>query len=390
MLYRSPSITVLGLSATKFEEEQSATHQDIATLFASAAVQGGSYSEKPNSSFRNQQPFENDHMLNATTGSGTLSKSSAAMAEKRGMPSEVHPHASCQPQSTTRCVATSPRVTHKQTLEAVNLVPKTIKMPAKLTGFFASKLAKIAAATTTNTEFLPLVDDKKADKEMAAVENETRKLDSPKDDFAAAPFMCSSAFDRQNAFDEHSKDELNFFSSDKNTSKSQINHIFAEKAEGRLCLLSDYGGECNSIDRQGQTLNLGGHREKTNTNKTDSSHEETSLKLPDDGETSPRDPAASFTGNDCNTDSMVCDKCGKIFTVWEMPEHSDYHFALELQNSSEHVVTHLSAMVSSNIVKPAKMGVKRKGIGGRKPGPKSKLTKGETQNKTLLCFFSRT
>ena len=32
-------------------------------------------------------------------------------------------------------------------------------------------------------------------------------------------------------------------------------------------------------------------------------------------------------------DQVPCEKCGSLVPVWDMPEHSDYHFALELQNS---------------------------------------------------------
>lgn len=32
-------------------------------------------------------------------------------------------------------------------------------------------------------------------------------------------------------------------------------------------------------------------------------------------------------------DQLPCDKCGSLLPVWEMPEHMDYHFALELQKS---------------------------------------------------------
>ncbi|XP_046495277.1 DNA polymerase eta [Equus quagga] len=32
-------------------------------------------------------------------------------------------------------------------------------------------------------------------------------------------------------------------------------------------------------------------------------------------------------------DQLPCEKCGSLVPVWEMPEHSDYHFALELQKS---------------------------------------------------------
>ncbi|XP_004473132.1 DNA polymerase eta isoform X2 [Dasypus novemcinctus] len=32
-------------------------------------------------------------------------------------------------------------------------------------------------------------------------------------------------------------------------------------------------------------------------------------------------------------DQVPCEKCGSLVPVWEMPEHTDYHFALELQKS---------------------------------------------------------
>lgn len=32
-------------------------------------------------------------------------------------------------------------------------------------------------------------------------------------------------------------------------------------------------------------------------------------------------------------DHVPCEKCGSLILVWEMPEHMDYHFAVELQKS---------------------------------------------------------
>ncbi|XP_007484035.1 DNA polymerase eta isoform X1 [Monodelphis domestica] len=32
-------------------------------------------------------------------------------------------------------------------------------------------------------------------------------------------------------------------------------------------------------------------------------------------------------------DQLCCEKCGSLILVWEMPEHMDYHFAMELQRS---------------------------------------------------------
>lgn len=52
------------------------------------------------------------------------------------------------------------------------------------------------------------------------------------------------------------------------------------------------------------------------------------------------EPPISYDSGLCGNDFMTCDKCGLKIPVWEMPEHSDYHFALDLQN--EHVVAAIS------------------------------------------------
>ncbi|NXO99282.1 POLH polymerase, partial [Certhia brachydactyla] len=80
-------------------------------------------------------------------------------------------------------------------------------------------------------------------------------------------------------------------------------------------------------------------------------------KLPSDATQTPSTPPSSKTllklqpameGNEQNLppspeltllppaspgDQQRCEKCGQLVLVWEFPEHMDYHFALELQNS---------------------------------------------------------
>lgn len=46
-----------------------------------------------------------------------------------------------------------------------------------------------------------------------------------------------------------------------------------------------------------------------------------------DAGVSPHPPSVS------SADLMGCERCGQQVSVWEMPEHNDYHFALDLQNS---------------------------------------------------------
>ncbi|XP_038616712.1 DNA polymerase eta isoform X2 [Tachyglossus aculeatus] len=43
--------------------------------------------------------------------------------------------------------------------------------------------------------------------------------------------------------------------------------------------------------------------------------------------------AAAAPGLPDAEDQVCCEKCGSLVLAWEMPEHADYHFAVELQNS---------------------------------------------------------
>ncbi|XP_007934393.1 DNA polymerase eta [Orycteropus afer afer] len=65
-------------------------------------------------------------------------------------------------------------------------------------------------------------------------------------------------------------------------------------------------------------------------------------------------------------DQVSCEKCGSLVPVWEMPEHMDYHFALELQKSffqphspSPRVVPALSPQGKRNPKSPLASGNKR-------------------------------
>ncbi|CAJ1067309.1 DNA polymerase eta [Xyrichtys novacula] len=55
--------------------------------------------------------------------------------------------------------------------------------------------------------------------------------------------------------------------------------------------------------------------------------------------------------NAAQDDLLTCERCGEKVLVWEMPEHHDYHFALDLQNSlsSSSFSTVTSSSSSSNV-----------------------------------------
>ncbi|NXG47068.1 POLH polymerase, partial [Psilopogon haemacephalus] len=47
----------------------------------------------------------------------------------------------------------------------------------------------------------------------------------------------------------------------------------------------------------------------------------------------PPSPELALLPPSSSGDQQCCEKCGQLVLVWEFPEHIDYHFALELQNS---------------------------------------------------------
>jgi hypothetical protein len=46
------------------------------------------------------------------------------------------------------------------------------------------------------------------------------------------------------------------------------------------------------------------------------------------------DVCQPVAGSSSTEDYLPCEKCGHQVSVWDMPEHQDYHFALDLQNST--------------------------------------------------------
>ncbi|NWV84559.1 POLH polymerase, partial [Dasyornis broadbenti] len=88
-------------------------------------------------------------------------------------------------------------------------------------------------------------------------------------------------------------------------------------------------------------------------------------------------------------DQQRCEKCGQLVLVWEFPEHMDYHFALELQNS----FLEPSAPMAPEADPSAKAGASRSPVKAKnKPkttaGSSTKRPK-EGVTRTLDFFFKR-
>uniref|UniRef100_UPI0037E8FACC DNA polymerase eta n=1 Tax=Semicossyphus pulcher TaxID=241346 RepID=UPI0037E8FACC len=125
------------------------------------------------------------------------------------------------------------------------------------------------------------------------------------------------------------------------------------------------------------------------------SHQSTCEELKDEVEI---DPAVNnHPPSVASEDLLTCERCGEEVLVWEMPEHNDYHFALDLQNSLSSTIS--STITSSSNVSqtPLRVGAagtaqssrgKAKSRGQSGPQPKRHRSQGGSAG-TLDSFFKR-
>ncbi|GFN97064.1 DNA polymerase eta-like [Plakobranchus ocellatus] len=93
-----------------------------------------------------------------------------------------------------------------------------------------------------------------------------------------------------------------------------------------------------------------------------------------------------------NEDFIECNLCKELISVWEMPEHNDYHFALDLQKevNGKHTESSNSTGSSTNLTHSGKRKVV---LGSNKSIRSGKKSKGGTKDKNvqpLTAFFSKT
>ncbi|XP_042358787.1 DNA polymerase eta [Plectropomus leopardus] len=90
-------------------------------------------------------------------------------------------------------------------------------------------------------------------------------------------------------------------------------------------------------------------------------------------------------------DMLNCERCGQEVSVWEMPEHNDYHFALDLQNSLSSPSLPPSSSRSDSSLTPLRSQSSRgktKTRGQSEPQPKRHRSQGGSTG-TLDSFFKR-
>ncbi|KAM9018172.1 DNA polymerase eta [Ara ararauna] len=88
-------------------------------------------------------------------------------------------------------------------------------------------------------------------------------------------------------------------------------------------------------------------------------------------------------------DQQRCEKCGQLVLVWEFPEHTDYHFALELQSSFLETSAPTAAAADSNPTAAASRSpAKAKNKPKASAGSNAKRPR-ESVTRTLDFFFKR-
>lgn len=139
------------------------------------------------------------------------------------------------------------------------------------------------------------------------------------------------------------------------------------------------------------SVNNGDSQETAGAVKVQTSHQLTS-ELDVDAEVNPQSP------NVAREDLLNCERCGQEVLVWEMPEHNDYHFALDLQNSLSSSAGSPATFSSSSsaacpvrdraaaAAQSSRGKTKNKGHSG--PQPKRQRSQGGSTG-TLDSFFKR-
>ncbi|KFO89641.1 DNA polymerase eta, partial [Buceros rhinoceros silvestris] len=116
--------------------------------------------------------------------------------------------------------------------------------------------------------------------------------------------------------------------------------------------------------------------------KSEPAMEENEQNLPPPPELIPLPPASPG-------DQQCCEKCGQLVLVWEFPEHMDYHFALELQNSFlEPSAPTAPAAAASSKSAASRSPAKARNRPKTPAGSSAKRPK-EGETRTLDFFFKR-
>ncbi|MCI4376754.1 hypothetical protein PGIGA_G00192100 [Pangasianodon gigas] len=90
---------------------------------------------------------------------------------------------------------------------------------------------------------------------------------------------------------------------------------------------------------------------------------------------------------DSKEDFHTCERCGQEVLMWEMPEHTDYHYALDLQNSLSS--SSLSSSFSAPVMAETALSSRGKSRPKTQTGPQAKRARPMDNSTTLDSFFKK-
>lgn len=97
----------------------------------------------------------------------------------------------------------------------------------------------------------------------------------------------------------------------------------------------------------------------------------------------------SVNVKDSKEDFHTCERCGQVVLMWEVPEHTDYHYALDLQNSLSSSSSSSSSF-SALVVAETASSSRGKSRPKTQAGTQAKRSRPMDNSTTLHSFFKKT
>ena len=372
LYFRSPAIICLGLSAGKFQDDSGAGSSNIEAMFAKAPVNKMKATETSTS-------CDSDSDVETTlTVKKDCDIESTLMAKKGTIQSFFT--------QVQRSDATEVTRTESDSCDIVDIDFNKVKKEKKsIASFFKSKLS---AKLDDKQE-----KDSKEDLDSNDLPTETDSLNINKCKKTINPNGMDSFLTPEGneidsvGRDRHSVSEFCVVDSDSsNNSDNGANDNELQRQTG-MCFPVINGeivtGTNDSVNqlkydaREILTLDENLATCDKSENVSLKSSEPVSDNALYDNFTNVNGTCTGAVQNFAPEDYLPCEKCRKPIAVWEMPEHMDFHFAMDLQKDMNAVT---SQVLSSNTGK-------RKSVGSDNRG--SKKTKISPSQGKLDSFFGR-
>ncbi|KAK6183376.1 hypothetical protein SNE40_010871 [Patella caerulea] len=354
----TPAILNLGICAGKFVEEKTSDTPNIATMFANAK----SAMSTSTSVSSSQIPDTQEVLVLAAVN--IINEKEKVTKSKRGSIKTFFQNNPAKVDNTNNCVEDDRKI---ENIKEVPSATNSVKSSGK--GFFAAK-----------SKNLPYCDDRKIIKSKILVESSNRAIIE----------KCENELKSSSDLKTHEKlaeIDCNVLGKD-NNNLNVNNGAKLPDSIRRTDVTSDMNCYGNTSDSDNNLENSDFETE-TKSAMTASAIDKASEKRSicdnmnvgslSDAQNGDQDGAMNFVLDEA--DFVKCEKCQKRIPVWEMPEHHDYHFALELQKETN--ISMIPRISSSS------QSTSKRKLSPSSSNKKSKKTKTNPNTPSLLSFFDK-